>query len=303
MNTPNISNGEPVLNSSTGNSKTRDGLLLALIGGIILSFDIPLIRLADGDIWSVMTVRCLGVGIAGILIFAVARVFGWKDLKFDTSRPAIFASLLYAATSVSFIAAVFHTTTANVVFILAFTGMFAVLLGWVLNGETPSGTTIAALSATTFGVALIVWDGLAAGRWLGDGLAFVTAFFLALAITSTRKYDVDLRVNVLAANIVPAAISAAFMFSNAESYINAPHWSLINGLIVIPGSFLCLAYAPRLLYGPIVAMAYLLETIFAPIWVWLIFSETPTNMTLIGGGIMLSAIIAHAAWEVRRTRE
>jgi drug/metabolite transporter (DMT)-like permease len=282
------------------NKNTQTGLMLALVGGIILSFDIPLIRLADGDIWSIMSVRCLGVGIAGVTIYLAARLMGWTALRFDKSPPAIIASLLYAITSVSFIAAVFYTSTANVVFILAFTGMFAALLGWALNGETPRPATMAALAATAFGVGLIVWDGLSAGRWFGDLLALMTSFFLALAITTTRKYDVDLRVNVLAANIVPALISGVFVATSPDSFINAPHWSLINGLIVIPGSFLCLAYAPRLLYGPIVAMAYLLETIFAPVWVWLIFSETPTTMTLIGGGIMLSAIIAHAIWELKR---
>jgi drug/metabolite transporter (DMT)-like permease len=280
----------------------RNGLALALFGGIVLSFDIPLIRLADGDIWSVMTVRCLGVGIAGIAIYAVARMLGWASLRFDFSAPALFASLLYALTSVTFIAAVFHTSTANVVFILAFTGMFAALLGWLLNGERPDRPTLAALTVTIIGVGLIVWDSLAAGRWFGDVLALMTSFFLALAITTTRKYDVDLRINVLAANIIPAALSALFMWSNVDSFINAPHWSLINGMIVIPASFLCLAYAPRLLYGPIVAMAYLLETIFAPVWVWAIFDETPTTMTLIGGCVMLSAIITHALWEVRRAR-
>ncbi|MGL4404967.1 MAG: DMT family transporter, partial [Notoacmeibacter sp.] len=269
-------------------------------GGMVLSFDIPLIRLADGDIWSVMTYRCLGVGIAGILIFLGARAVGHQGLKFDFSKPAIIASLLYALTSVSFIAAVFHTSSANVVFILAFTSMFAALLGWMLNGEKPNTATLATIAATVFGVGLIVWDGLSAGRWFGDLLALVTSFFLALAITTTRKYDIDLRVNVLAANVVPAAISAVFMLTNSASFINAPHWSLVNGLIVIPISFFCLAYAPRLLYGPIVAMAYLLETIFAPVWVWAMFDESPTTMTLIGGSIMLSAILAHAVWELRQ---
>ncbi len=284
------------------NSKTQQGLVIALIGGVVLSFDIPLIRLADGDIWSVMTFRCLGVGIAGFLIFLVARFFGNTDLRFDFRAPAIIASLLYAITSVSFIAAVFYTSTANVVFILAFTSMFAALLGWLMNDEKPNRATLLTMAVTVLGVGLIVWDGLGEGRWFGDMLALFTSFFLALAITTTRKYDIDLRVNVLAANVVPAAISAVFMFSNTASYINAPHWSLLNGLIVIPISFFCLAYAPRLLYGPLVAMAYLLETIFAPIWVWMIFNEIPTTMTLLGGGIMLLAIITHSLWELRQAR-
>jgi hypothetical protein len=38
------------------------------------------------------------------------------------------------------------------------------------------------------------------------------------------------------------------------------------------------------------------------IWVWMIFNETPTTMTLFGGGVMLSAIITHSLWELRQAR-
>jgi drug/metabolite transporter (DMT)-like permease len=275
---------------------------MALLGGLVLSFDIPLIRLADGDVWSVLTVRCFGVGVAGLLIHFIARRLGIDTLRFDTSRPALVASAAYALTTVTFIAAVFNTSTANVVFILAFTGMFSALLAWMLTGETPAKPTIAAMAVTVLGVALIVGDGLTSGRWLGDAFALFTSFMLALAITLTRQHDVDLRINVLAANVLPSIVSATIMFAGSGVTINAPGWSLLNGMVVIPISFFCLAYAPRLLPGPVVAMAYLLETIFAPVWVWAIFNESPTTMTLIGGSIMLSAILAHSWWELRQAR-
>jgi len=50
-------------------------------------------------------------------------------------------------------------------------------------------------------------------------------------------------------------------------------------------------------------MFYLLETILAPIWVWLIFAEAPTNMALAGGAILILALGAHSLWQARvRTR-
>ena len=45
----------------------------------------------------------------------------------------------------------------------------------------------------------------------------------------------------------------------------------------MPISFFCLATGPKYLSGPEVAMFYLLETVFAPVWVWLIFSEAPSR--------------------------
>jgi len=36
------------------------------------------------------------------------------------------------------------------------------------------------------------------------------------------------------------------------------------------------------------------ETIFGPIWVWLLFGETPAATTLIGGAVILAAVVAMA---------
>ena len=46
-------------------------------------------------------------------------------------------------------------------------------------------------------------------------------------------------------------------------------------------------------------MFYLLETILAPIWVWMVFAETPTTQTLIGGSILVFALIGHSLWQLR----
>jgi drug/metabolite transporter (DMT)-like permease len=82
--------------------------------------------------------------------------------------------------------------------------------------------------------------------------------------------------------------------------IEHPAWILFNGAVMMPLALWCLATGPRYLSAPEVGMFYLLETVLAPIWVWLIFAETPTTMTLVGGGILVAAIAAHSVWMVRR---
>jgi hypothetical protein len=70
-----------------------------------------------------------------------------------------------------------------------------------------------------------------------------------------------------------------------------PGWLMLNGLIVIPVAFWCLATGPKYISGPEVAMFYLLETILAPVWMWLIFSEAPTRLGLIGGAIIVTRLL------------
>lgn len=75
------------------------------------------------------------------------------------------------------------------------------------------------------------------------------------------------------------------MLPSSGFTIAEPGYIFFNGLVMIPLAFFCLATGPRYLSAPEVGMFYLLETILAPIWVWLVFAETPTTQTLMGGAI------------------
>ena len=43
-----------------------------------------------------------------------------------------------------------------------------------------------------------------------------------------------------------------------------------------------------------------LEFVFGPIWVWLFIDEVPTQLTLIGGSLVLGAVLYRAMAELRR---
>jgi drug/metabolite transporter (DMT)-like permease len=103
----------------------------------------------------------------------------------------------------------------------------------------------------------------------------------------------------LLAAVVPAAIGLYHVLPTGFA-IDHPVWILLNGGIMMPLAFWCLATGPRYLSAPEVGMFYLLETILAPIWIWLIFAEAPPTMTLVGGTILVCAIMLHSLWMVRR---
>ena len=84
---------------------------------------------------------------------------------------------------------------------------------------------------------------------------------------------------------------------------NARWWIVFNGAVVMPISFFCLANGPKYLSGAEVAMFYLLETVLAPVWVWLIFAEVPSRNALIGGTILIVALIAHSLWQLADGRK
>ena len=285
----------------TAHEETRKGLLIATVGGMALTVDVPLIRLADGNVWSVLAARSGCTFLVVLVIWLVYRVATGRRLKLVPGRGGLAVAGLYTLSALTFITAVFNTTTANLVFILAFNAVFSALLSWIFLKERPLPPTLAAMGAMLVGVAIIVWDGISAGHALGDAMALASALTMAGAITANRSLRSDLGFTPLVANAVPALI-AVFMVSKTGLTIHAPVWILLNGLVIIPLSFWCLATGPKYLSAPEVAMFYLLETILAPVWVWLIFDEVPSTASLIGGAIMVVALISHSIWQIAGSR-
>lgn len=286
------------MSPSTDAELHRRGLAITGLGGLALSFDIPLIRSAGGEVWSLLAVRSLSTFFIGLLAWYVINRLLGRKISLIPGKAGLVVGLFYGINSCTFLLAVFNTSTANVVFILAFTSMFAALLSWIFLKERPSNATLVTMAAMVIGVGLIVQDGLESGHLFGDAMAASSAFLLASAITISRANGRDMALVPLVTAIFPAAVALLLLPAGGFS-IAAPQYILFNGLVIIPLAFFCLATGPRFLSAPEVGMFYLLETILAPIWVWLVFAESPTTQTLAGGAILIFALIGHSLWQMR----
>lgn len=246
---------------------------------------------------------CRGLGLAlvlgGILLFRK----NWTETPHDpfNDRFWVEVGILHGMSSIFFTMSVFHTTTANLVFILAFNPMIAAVFAWFLIGERPSKATWITIFVTFAGVAIIVGEGLQGGTIFGDLCALAAAIILAYSLTRTRQSGKDLSLSGCLAGIITALFSLPIVLFNFEMP-GVPGWLLFNVLVLVPATGFALSLAPRFIPAPQVAMFFLLETVLAPIWVWLIFAEIPSNQTLIGGAIVLIALLGHSAWQLRRSQ-
>lgn len=281
------------------NTNQALGIALAFTGGFVISFDVALIRLADANPWVMMLSRALIPMPIYLLFYRFGRRFH------DTPASAIHdpvwvgVGILYGMTNIFFTLGVFYTTTANLVFILAFNPLLAALFSWFLIGERPKPVTWLAIAVTILGVAIIVSEGLAGGTWLGDLFALGCALSLAGAITLSRKSGQDMSL----APAFGALVSACFALPMALLNLEMPgstFWLVANAAMLVPVAAFCLAMAPRYIPAPQVAIFYLLETVLAPVWVFLVFGEQVTRTTLIGGAIVLAGIAGHSLWQLRR---
>ena len=69
--------------------------------------------------------------------------------------------------------------------------------------------------------------------------------------------------------------------------------------VAIP--FVLVTIAPRFITAAEVNLFFLLETIFGPIWVWLVIKEQPSIETITGGIVIILTIAAHSFLALKKT--
>ena len=286
---------------TTHSDKHATGLLIAAAGGMTLTVDIPLIRLANGEPWSILLTRTGTTFLAALVIWSIWRLASPRAPQLVPGRAGLAVAALYGLGSITFVSAVFNTSTANLVFILAFNPVFSALLSWLFLGERPRPATFICMGAMIVGVGIIVSDSMGAGHLFGDLLAMSSALSIAAAITISRSSGKDMGFTSLIGVILPCLV-ALFMVSKTGYQVAEPGWIIFNGAVVMPISFFCLAAAPRYISGPEVSMFYLLETVLAPVWVWMVFDEVPSGRSLTGGAILIVALVAHSLWQLHEGR-
>lgn len=269
----------------------RKGLAITAVGGLLLTLDVPLLKLSGADTANILFIR--GAMAAFTLWLWWALVMRRQGTPFFQGRASVIAGGLSFIQNICFIGAITNTSVANVVFILAFNPMFAALLSWIFLRERVDNSTIAAITASLLGVTIIVWDGMGAGTLFGDMLALACAMLLATTLVYTRHTGKDLSLTPAIGMALSAMVAAPFAVPS-QMTATGLGWLSLNGFFVGPVSFALLALGPRYIAAAEVAMFFLLETCLTPVWMWLIFSELPSPASLIGGGIIIAALTLHS---------
>lgn len=277
----------------------RRGLIITGAGGLLLTFDAPLLKLGSPDMATLLFVR-------GLMLFAALWLF-WRFTAARRGEPFIngmdglILGILAWLQTMSFVGAITHAPTANVVFILAFNPMFAAVLSWLFIGERVDRATLLAIIGALTGVLVIVGDGLSAGTWIGDMLAISCSLLVAIGLTFSRRSGKNLSMSPAIGALLGAATMLFFADPGSLAPINW-FWLVLNGVLLMPASAALLALGPRYISAPEVAMFFLLESSLTPVWMWLIFGEVPTTAALAGGGIVMAALALHSIWRLTRLK-
>jgi drug/metabolite transporter (DMT)-like permease len=207
-------------------------------------------------------------------------------------RHGLIYAVIGAAAMQMFIASFRYTSVAHGAVIYAVVPFVAGGLGWLILRERPSRNAIVSSFVALAGVAIMMGFGDGEGHISGDLLAFGATCAMAFLMVLGRKYR---HIDLLAAACVSTLISAvvSLPFSGALPSGIDLLWLAAFGIINQAAGFICFAFGSRLLPPTETALIGALDAPLAPLWAFLLFGILPVQATLIGGGIVFFAVMAH----------
>lgn len=281
----------------------RAGFLLVFLSALMWSFGGTFARFIHADdSWTVVFWR--SVWAAAFLVGFMVWRDGWRGtLKLfrDMGLPGLAVAICFAVASTCFVVALSYTTVANILLMQAGVPLLAALFAWALFRERVSVATWVAIAAVIAGVAIMVSESLdGAVSPIGDGLALLIAVMFSIATVITRRFA---HVRMTPATCLGTILAAAFAASQVSTFAVSGHdmgFLFAFGVINLGLGLAFFATGARLIPAAIAALLGTFEPILGPIWVWLIHSEVPSVRTIIGGAVVVTALLVHIGLEFKR---
>ena len=275
------------------------GIFLALLGALILTPDTLLMRLSELSGGQMVAWRATQAGSIFFIIGLFPFILSRSGVKPKIWRKSFVALVFVQMANVfCFAYGIYLAPVAIVLIAVATVPVFSIILGAVVLKEAVDMRTWAIVIIVFFGVTLSVigdinsYDIFNLSSILGGLCGLVVAFSLACNFVIIRKdKEVAFPLALGTGGILCGLLAFYFWPSASEINLKGMFYISITGLLILPLSFILLSRASRMTPASNVSIIMLLETILGPLWVWTFTTESPQFLTIIGGIIVILALI------------
>jgi drug/metabolite transporter (DMT)-like permease len=274
-------------------SQRRLGMVLIIAAAIAWSTAPFFTRLLSHDSWTILFWR--GVFASGLISVFLAVTEGRAGLRnlIAMERGGWLVASLSAMAMLAFIPALQMTSVANVAVLVATQPFIAAGLAWLWFREAARWRTLLASLVAFIGVVIAVSQSMAGADLRGIALAFLMVFSFSLMTVAVRRYQQKSMVAAAAmSNLLGSLIS--LLFAQGITTVTAHDIGILamfGGLQVAMGLTL-FVLGSRYLPSGEASLIATLETPLMVFWVWVSFAEVPAPRALVGGALVIGAVVA-----------
>ena len=268
------------------------GYILLLFGGFCLSWGGFVIRsFEEATVWQILLLRSVFFMIA-LMIFLIAT-YKKNTIKIikDAGYHAVLGGLVMSLSFIAFVVSMSITTVANVVFIISTQTMFLAIFGYFYLKEKVSLISFLSILLAMGGITIMVGDSLSTGSFFGNIVALAIPINFSILVMIIRK---NKNLDMVPAIFYSGIFSIIYGLILSESFVFTGHDILMGFFLGVPQlafGFICITIGSRTTASATIGLLMLTETTFAPLWVWLFLNEIPPLSVLIGGFVIITAII------------
>lgn len=272
----------------------RTGAVLVAGSGVMFSFTALLFRAVDtATDWQFLTVRAAGA-LAAMLVVTALRA-GRRPVPFHSIgwRTGL-AGVLLGAMSVLYILAFARTSVATVTFLLAAGPLSGAFFGRVVLGERLHRSTVAAITVAAAGIAVMAARGIDTGKVDGFVLAAIIPAILGLynvLVRSTPTVDPVIPAMISNALVIPVTVTAALAGQGIGMSFGDAALGFLAGFVLIGVGLPLYNLGHRSVPTAQISLLIMTEVVLAPLWVWIWPGEAPAGATLIGGALVIGAVV------------
>lgn len=279
---------------------SRSPLLLVLAAAIIWSTGGLFIK------WTSLSGLELSFGRS--LLAAITVALFTRREGFGLNRITLIASVLYAALLLLFVLATKETTAANAIFLQYTAPLYVLVLEPIFYKEKFRQRDLMTVIFCVIGMSLFFVGKLqpqdVTGNLLalGSGICFA-AYFLLLRHPSART--VNRASSVIYGNLLVVLVAApaglqALSGITLHDALSVAYLGVVQIGIAYTLFTLGMARGIRSLDAGIVGY---IEPVLNPVWVFLVIGERPSQWALIGGAIIVGAVIVHTTLKAKEGRK
>ena len=268
------------------------GPFLVFLGAFCLSFGGLIVKSFEGaTLWQILFWRQLFF----VVLVSIFLLFTYKKKVFialyESGVPGFFGGIILGCGFSAYVFAMYNTTVANTNFIIQTQAIFLAIFGYLFLKEKISKLTLASIILAISGIILMVGSSLSPGQLSGNIVAFIMPSSFAVLIIIVRKYpNVDMVPLQLFAGIV-AMLIGYFVSTKINISANDLLLAFIAGFFQIGLGFIFITIGAKKTLSATVGILMMTEAVFGPFWAWIFLEETPQFVALIGGSIIIIAVI------------
>ncbi len=277
--------------------KSETKAIIALVGAALLwSTGGVFIKLVDWNAFAIAGTRSL---IASFVLLAYI-----KKPSFRFSFPLLAAAFSSACTMTLYVQANKITTAANTILLQYTAPIYVAVLAWAILKEKPTIDNWIALTVIAGGMLLFFAGKLSPGNMLGNVLAILSGLGLAFFTVFMRMQKGNSPFeSFFFAHLITFLVSTPFIFGSAPS--EASDWIgiAILGIFQLGFASLLFSYGIRQISALKAMLILTIEPILNPVWVFFFTGEAPGIYAILGGTLIIIAVLFTAIYSARKNSQ